>query len=83
MLNEHEAKLATTAHEIKELMERARRDADTQKQTILAEAETAAASQKDRALREIAAAKNSALEDLCKPASIWQWDWPAASWDNV
>ena len=64
MLSDHEAKLAATADEVKTIMDEARRDAENQKGQIIADAETAAAEQKDRAVREIDAAKNSALEQL-------------------
>ncbi len=40
------------------------RDADIQKQQILESAQAAAAAEKDRAVREIHAAKNSALQEL-------------------
>jgi len=66
LLAEHETKLATASTEVKDMLDQARKDADTHKASILAEAETAAKAQKDRAVREITAAKNSALEDLAK-----------------
>ena len=44
----------------------AKRDAETQKQNILAEAEAAADAQKTRALKEVDAAKNGALQELAE-----------------
>ena len=64
MLSVHEAKLAATADEVKTIMDEARRDAENQKSQIMADAEAAAVEQKDRAVREIDAAKNAALEQL-------------------
>jgi F-type H+-transporting ATPase subunit b len=66
LLAEHEAKLAGTADEVRRLLEEARRDADQQRQQILAEAQAAAADQKDRAVREIEGAKNAALQELAQ-----------------
>lgn len=66
LLAEHEAKLAGTADEVRRIVDDARRDAETQKQGILAEAEAAAEAQKARAVREIDAAKNGALQELAE-----------------
>ena len=66
LLAQHESKLAATADQVREILEGARRDADTQKQSIIGEAEQAASAEKDRAVREIAAAKNSALLELAE-----------------
>lgn len=66
LLNEHEAKLANTSEEVKAMMDDARRDAEHQKNRIVAEAEEAATAQKTRAVREIDAAKNLALEQLAQ-----------------
>lgn len=66
LLADHEAKLAGTAEEVRKILEDARRDADSQKQSIIAEAEAAAESQKTRALQEIDAAKNGALQELAE-----------------
>ena len=61
MLADHESRLAGAAAEVKQLLDQARRDADVQKQQILETAQAAAAAEKDRAVREIHAAKNAAL----------------------
>ena len=66
LLADHEARLAGTADEVRRILEDARRDAETQKQGILAEAEAAAEAQKSRAIQEIDAAKNGALQELAE-----------------
>jgi F-type H+-transporting ATPase subunit b len=64
LLAEHEARLAGAAAEVKQLLDQARRDADDQKQQILATAQAAAVAEKERAVREIQAAKRTALQEL-------------------
>ncbi len=64
LLAEHEARLAATAGEVREMLEDARRDAETTKNRIVAEARQAADQQRDRAVREIDAAKGAAMQDL-------------------
>ncbi len=64
LLAEHEARLAATAGEVREMLEEARRDAETAKNRIVAEARQAADQQRDRAVREIDAAKGAAMQDL-------------------
>lgn len=66
LLADHEARLAGTADEVRKILDEARRDAETQKQGIIAEAEAAAESQKNLALQEISAAKNGALQELAE-----------------
>lgn len=66
LLADHEAKLAGAATEMKQLIDDAKRQAEEQKQSILAEAQAAAESEKERALRAIEAAKNSALQGLAE-----------------
>lgn len=66
LLGEHEAKLSKAQEEIRGLMDDARKEAEVQKQSIMAEAEKAAAAQQARAVREIHAAKNAALEELAQ-----------------
>ena len=58
--------MAKASEEVRNLLDGARKDAEQRKQEIIAEAETAARAEKDRAIREITAAKNSALEDLAR-----------------
>ncbi len=66
LLAEHEAKINQASQEVREMMDQAKRDADLKKQEIISEAEGAAKAEKDRAIREIQAAKNNALADLAK-----------------
>ena len=66
MLAEHEDKVAKATDEVREMLDKAKADAESQKASILAAAEAAAKSEKDRAVREIHAAKNTALEQLAE-----------------
>jgi F-type H+-transporting ATPase subunit b len=66
LLAEHQSKLDATAEEVKGLLDQARRDADAQKQQIVAEAREAAQAEKERAVREIGVARNQALQDLAE-----------------
>lgn len=66
LLADHEARLAGTADEVRRILDGARRDADAQKQQILAEAQAAAQAEKQRAVQEIEAAKNGALRELAE-----------------
>ncbi len=64
LLAEHEAKLAAAAGEVRELLEEARRDAEHTKTSIIAEARKAGEDEKNRALLEIARAKEGAVHEL-------------------
>jgi F-type H+-transporting ATPase subunit b len=64
VLAEHEAKLAATAGEVRELLEEARRDADHTKKQIEAAGHQAAKDELARALREIERAKDGAIQEL-------------------
>jgi F-type H+-transporting ATPase subunit b len=64
MLADHQTRLVGAAAEVKQLMDQARRDADIQRQQLLESAQAAAAAEKDRAVREIQAAKHAALQEL-------------------
>ena len=64
LTSEYEAKLASAADEVREMLEEARRDADATRQRIVNKAQEAASEEKSRALREIELAKNQALEKL-------------------
>ena len=66
LLGEHQTQLANAAAEVRQLLDDAKRDAESQKQTILAEAQAAASAEKDRAVREIETAKNAALHNLAE-----------------
>lgn len=64
MLAEHEQRMTNAALEVKQMLDQARQDAETQKQKIIESAQAAAVAEKDRAIREISVAKNAALQDL-------------------
>jgi len=66
LLAEHEQKIAKASEEAREMMDEARKEAESRKADIIAAAEESAKAEKDRAVREIHAAKNMALEDLAK-----------------
>jgi F-type H+-transporting ATPase subunit b len=69
LLAAHEAKLATAADEIRELLEEARRDAEHTKQEILAEAKSAAHAERQRAVREVELARDAALKQLAETSA--------------
>jgi F-type H+-transporting ATPase subunit b len=64
VLAEHEAKLAATAGEVRELLEEARRDADHTRKKIEAAGHQAAQDELARAVREIQRAKDGAIQEL-------------------
>jgi F-type H+-transporting ATPase subunit b len=66
LLKQYEQKLATAANEVRELLDEARRDAEQTKLAIAAEGKTLAEAERVRALREIDAATDQALEALSK-----------------
>lgn len=66
LLEEHQLKLSKAGEEVRELLDQARRDAEAHRQRVIAEAEQAATTQKQRAVKEILAAKDSALEELAR-----------------
>jgi F-type H+-transporting ATPase subunit b len=69
MLAEHERKLAGTAQEVKALLDEAHRDADHTKQTIIAEAKSAAEAERNRALRDVEAATDAALKSIAEQSA--------------
>ena len=64
LLGQYEKRLGDAGLEVRELLDKARRDADAQKQQIVADAQDAAKAQTDRSLREIEAAKQYALQEM-------------------
>jgi F-type H+-transporting ATPase subunit b len=66
LLEEHELKIASAHDEIRGLMDDARKEADQQRHSIIADAERVAADQQARAILEIDAAKHAAIEELAK-----------------
>jgi len=69
LLAEHEAKLARAADEVRELMEEARRDAERTKGQIIAEAKLASDQERDRALRDVQRAADTALKTLAESSA--------------
>jgi F-type H+-transporting ATPase subunit b len=66
VLAQYEQRLAAAALEVRELLEEARRDAEKTKQSILAEAKSSAEAERARALRDIEAAADQAMESLAR-----------------
>lgn len=64
LLKEHEAKLATTQEDVKEIIAEARRDAERTSQDIVAAAQAEAETTRNRAVEEIGRAKDVALKEL-------------------
>jgi F-type H+-transporting ATPase subunit b len=64
ILAEHEAKLAATAGEVKEMLDEARRDAEVTKKRIEEDGRKAAADEVARGALEIKRATDAALQDL-------------------
>jgi len=69
MLAQHEAKLATAADKVRELLEEARRDAETTKDQILAEAKQLAGQERDRAVRDVERAADHAMQSLAESSA--------------
>lgn len=64
MLAEHQEKLNAVQNEVKEILASARRDAEQAGQRIVAEAQTQADANKERAIADIEQAKDQALQEL-------------------
>jgi F-type H+-transporting ATPase subunit b len=69
MLANYEKKLAGAADEVRAMLEEARRDAETTKTQILAEAKAAAQQESDRAIREVQTARDGALKELAEKSA--------------
>ena len=67
-LASYERRLAEAADEVRGMLEEARRDSETTRQTIIAEARKAADEEQARAKREIALAKDDALAQIGEKA---------------
>ena len=65
-LQEYERKLAAATEEARAIVGQARQDAATAKDKILAEAQAAAAKERDRAVADIHSAKNQALREIAE-----------------
>jgi F-type H+-transporting ATPase subunit b len=68
MLVSYERRLAEAADEVRGMLEEARRDADSTKQMIIAEARKAADEERHRAKHEIQLAKDDALTQIAEKA---------------
>ncbi|HEX4144023.1 MAG TPA: F0F1 ATP synthase subunit B [Pirellulales bacterium] len=66
LVAKYEARLAAAGDEVRALLDEGRRDAESAKQTILAEAKSAAEAERIRALREIESATDGALRSLAE-----------------
>lgn len=66
LLAQYEQKLAAATNEVREMLDAARRDAEHTKTTILAEAKAGAEAERERALRDIESAADSAMETLAQ-----------------
>jgi F-type H+-transporting ATPase subunit b len=66
LLEQYETRLGAAADEVRALLDQGRKDAETQRQQIIADAQEAARAEKERAVREIEVAKNEALGELAE-----------------
>lgn len=64
LLKDHEAKLASTQEEVREIIAEARRDAERTSEDILAKAQSEAEATRSRAVEDIGRAKDVALKEL-------------------
>lgn len=69
LLAAHEARLATAKDEVREMLEEARRDAEVTKAQIVSDAEAAAKSHSERAIREIGQARDGAVRELAETSA--------------
>lgn len=69
MLADYERKLASAADEVRAILDEARRDASHTQQEILAQAKADAATEMDRAKREVQTAKDQALRELAETSA--------------
>jgi F-type H+-transporting ATPase subunit b len=67
-LSSYEQRLAEAAEEVKALLDEARRDAETTRQSIVSDARQAADEEKHRAKREIELARDDAIAQLAEKA---------------
>ena len=65
-LKEYESRLAAAMEESRAIVAQARQDAETAKAGIVAEAQAAAQKERERAVADIAAAKNQALREIAE-----------------
>jgi F-type H+-transporting ATPase subunit b len=65
-LEQYEARLAAATAEAQQIVAQARQDADAAGQKLIAEAQVAAAKERERAVADIGAAKNQALQEIAE-----------------
>ena len=65
-LAQYEARLAAATAEAQQIVAQARQDADAAGQKLIAEAQAAAAKERERAVADIGAAKNQALQEIAE-----------------
>ena len=65
-MKELEAQLAAQAEGVRDVINQARREGDSQKEKIIAEARSAAQREKEKAIEEIRSAKNLALREIAQ-----------------
>jgi len=75
MLAQHEAKLASAADEVRELLEEARRDAEHTKNEIVAEAKKLADQERERAVHDVEQAADRAMHKLAETSANMAVDW--------
>lgn len=66
MLAQHETKMEAAADDVREMLEEARRDAEVTKSTIVADAQKMAEAERQRAIRDIEQARDSAVKHLAE-----------------
>jgi F-type H+-transporting ATPase subunit b len=66
LLADYERKLTSAAEEVRGMLEEARRDAESTKLQILAEAKAGAEAERQRALRDVEAATDAALKQIAE-----------------
>ncbi|MFH5806012.1 hypothetical protein [Alienimonas sp. DA493] len=64
LMSQHSAEMAKAQDQVKEILAEARRDAEVAKANILAEAQAAAKTERERALHDIEQAKDQAMAEL-------------------
>ncbi|MGL4514985.1 MAG: F0F1 ATP synthase subunit B [Lacipirellulaceae bacterium] len=69
LLDEHRATLAGAADQVRGMLDEARRDAETTKASILAEAKSASDAERARSVREIEQARDSAVRQLAEQSA--------------
>ncbi len=69
LLAEHQAKISAATDDVKAMLDEARRDAEVTKSQIIAEAKSAAEAEKQRAVREVEQARDSAIKHLAEESA--------------